>query len=249
MRRIFLEIAYDGTAYHGFQIQDNEITIEQVLNEKLSLLLKEDIKIIGASRTDSGVHALMNVAVFDTEAKMAADKVAIALNTHLPEDIRAMNSKEVAAEFHPRHCDTVKTYEYKIYNGKIYNPMLYRYTQFEYLKLDVEKMKQAARYIVGEHDFKGFCSAKTSASTTVRNVYSLDIDTQPMGEDSLITITVKGNGFLYNMVRIIAGTLITVGKGRMEINQVRQAVEKGERNLAGPTAPAKGLVLKEIEYV
>ena len=259
MRRIFIKIAYDGTDYCGFQIQDSEITVEQVVNEKLSALLKEEVKVIGASRTDSGVHALGNVVVFDTEARMDASKIATALNTHLPQDIRAIYSKEVSPDFHPRYCDTVKTYEYKIYNAKVNNPLLSRYAQFEYLPLDVEKMRQAAELIPGEHDFKAFCSAKTSAQSTVRTVYSVEVivdKSAGAGMDAgleefapqLITIRVKGNGFLYNMVRIIAGTLIAVGKGRLEPECVKKALESLNRDDVGPTAPAKGLTLVEIEY-
>lgn len=266
MRRIFIKIAYDGTDYCGFQIQDREITVEQVINEKLSILFKEDIKVIGASRTDSGVHALGNVVVFDTNGRMDASKIATALNTHLPQDIRAMYSKEVESDFHPRHCDTVKTYEYKIYNAKVNNPLLSRYSQFEYLPLNVEKMRKAATYIPGEHDFKAFCSSKTSVQSTVRNVYSVEIivdreDRASLGVDEngnklakedfvprSITIRVRGNGFLYNMVRIIAGTLIAVGKGRLEPECVKKALESLNRDDAGPTAPAKGLTLVDIKY-
>lgn len=296
-----MKIAYDGTNYCGFQIQDTEITVEQVLNEKLSNLLKEEIKVIGASRTDSGVHALGNVVVFDTEARMDAGKMATALNTHLPQEIRAIYSKEVSLDFHPRHCETVKTYEYKIYNAKVNNPLLSRYTQFEYLPLDIDRMRQAAAYIPGEHDFKAFCSSKTSAQSTIRNVYTVEVivegeksgaldeggidrkecgvldgeesakkeNTELDGGESakkestaldaakqdkkefvpsLITIRVKGNGFLYNMVRIIAGTLIAVGKGRLEPECVKKALESLNRDDAGPTAPAKGLTLVEIKY-
>ena len=259
MRRIFIKIAYDGTDYCGFQIQDKEITVEQVVNEKLSNLLKEDIKVIGASRTDSGVHALGNVVVFDTNAKMDAGKVATALNTHLPQDIRAVFSKEVSSDFHPRHCDTVKTYEYKIYNAKVNNPLLSRYTQFEYLPLDVDRMKKAATYIEGEHDFKAFCSSKTSAQSTVRTVYGVDVLVEDEEREvnssegeftpRLITVRVRGNGFLYNMVRIIAGTLIAVGKGRLEPECVKKALESLDRDDVGPTAPAKGLTLVKIEYL
>ena len=267
-----MKIAYDGTDYCGFQIQDSEITVEQIINEKLSNLLKEEIKVIGASRTDSGVHALGNVVVFDTDARMDASKFATALNTHLPQDIRAMYSKEVSPDFHPRHCETVKTYEYKIYNAKVNNPLLSRYTQFEYLPLDVDKMRKAAEYIPGEHDFKAFCSSKTSAQSTVRTVYSVEVivegegiyvsdgNVNEVGRDkgaykdkrefapSLITVRVKGNGFLYNMVRIIAGTLIAVGKGRLEPECVKKALESLNRDDVGPTAPAKGLTLVEIKY-
>ena len=166
-----LEVAYDGTNYCGWQIQPNGITIEGMLNQHLSELLKEDIVVIGASRTDSGVHALGNVAVFDTNARIPADKIKFALNQRLPEDIRVQTSKEVANDFHPRHCDSRKTYEYFIYNAKIDMPLTRLYSHFCYYDLDLEKMQKACSYIIGEHDFASFCSAGSQVKDTVRTVY------------------------------------------------------------------------------
>ena len=165
MKRIKLIVAYDGTNYCGWQTQINGITVEEVLNKTLSGLLKEDIRVIGASRTDSGVHALGNVAVFDTESKIPGDKFSFALNQRLPEDIRIQESCQVADDFHPRFCDTIKTYEYKILNRKFALPTERLYSAFVYYPLDVEKMQMAAAYLVGEHDFKSFCS---SGSQVVR---------------------------------------------------------------------------------
>ena len=245
MRRIKLVVAYDGTEYCGFQVQNNGPTIEGELNKVLSELFKEDIRVIGASRTDSGVHAYCNVAVFDTQARMPAEKMVYAINQRLPEDIRVQESSEVAADFHPRHTDSRKTYEYRIYNAAVQNPMKRRYALWNYYKLDVEKMKEAAAYLVGEHDFKSFCSADTQVESTVRTVYKVAV-TQS-GED--IVISVSGNGFLYNMVRIIAGTLLEVGKGRIEPNEMPRILEAKNRQASGPTAPPHGLTLVKYEFL
>ena len=245
MRRIKLVVAYDGTEYCGFQVQNNGPTIEGELNKVLSELFKEEIRVIGASRTDSGVHAYCNVAVFDTEARMPAEKMVYAINQRLPEDIRVQESSEVAADFHPRHTDSRKTYEYRIYNAAVQNPMKRRYALWNYYKLDVEKMKEAAAYLVGEHDFKSFCSADTQVESTVRTVYEVSV-TQS-GED--IVISVSGNGFLYNMVRIIAGTLLEVGKGRIEPNEMPRILEAKNRQASGPTAPPHGLTLVKYEFL
>ncbi len=245
MKRVFLKIAYDGTNYCGWQIQDNGITIEEVINEKLSELLHEDIVVIGASRTDSGVHALGNVAVFDTETRIPAEKISFALNQRLPEDIRIQESKEVAPDFHPRYCDTRKTYEYRILNRTFDDPTTRLYTHFCYFKLDVEKMKQAASYLVGEHDFKSFSSARGQAKTTVRTIYYLNIEKK----NDIIRVQINGNGFLYNMVRIIVGTLLKVGMGIYPPEHVKEILEARDRSMSGPKAPAKGLTLVEIEYL
>lgn len=247
--RVMLRVAYDGTNYCGWQIQPEAITIEGVINKELSQLLGEEIHIIGASRTDSGVHALDNVAVFDTETRIPPEKMCLALNARLPEDIVVQSSMQVPDDFHPRKCVNAKTYEYKILCREKPLP-LYRFnTHFVRKCPDVELMRQAAQFIVGEHDFKGFCSIKTQAETTVRNVHGIEVVDEQLREGgNLITIRVTGGGFLYNMVRIIAGTLIEAGFGKRDAKTIQQAVETGERTLAGPTAPAKGLTLAKIEF-
>lgn len=245
MKRVMLKVAYDGTNYHGWQLQPNVITIESVLNKALSELFKEDIKIIGASRTDTGVHALGNIAVFDTSARMPAEKISYALNQRLPEDIRIQSSTEVAQDFHPRHQNSKKTYEYKILNCEFPMPVHRLYAYFTYVKLDVEKMRQAASYLVGEHDFKSFCSANTVTETTVRTIY--DISVEKSGD--MISIRVTGSGFLYNMVRIIAGTLIEAGRGNIEPKDIEDILKALDRAKAGPTAPACGLTLVQYEYI
>lgn len=244
MKRVKLVVAYDGTNYHGWQVQDNGITIEEVLNRTISELVQEDIKVIGASRTDAGVHACGNVAVFDTESRIPGDKFSFALNQRLPEDIRIQESCEVDADFHPRYADTVKTYEYNILNRRFELPTKRLYAAFCYYPMDIERMYQAAAYLVGEHDFKSFCSAGAQVQTTVRTIYAVNVTKA----DDMVHIRITGNGFLYNMVRIIAGTLMQVGTGLMEPEQVKEILEARDRSKAGPTAVAKGLTLVEIRY-
>lgn len=245
MKRIKLIVAYDGTNYCGWQTQINGITVEEVLNKTLSGLLKENIRVIGASRTDSGVHALGNVAVFDTESKIPGDKFSFAINQRLPEDIRIQESCQVADDFHPRFCDTIKTYEYKILNRKFALPTERLYSAFVYYPLDVEKMQMAAAYLVGEHDFKSFCSTGSQVESTVRTI--TDISVEKHGE--MISIRVSGNGFLYNMVRIIVGTLMKIGLGVWEPERMEEILNACDRNAAGPKAEARGLTLVEIRYL
>ena len=272
MRRIMLTVAFDGTNYSGWQIQPNKETIEGVLNRELSRLLNEEIKVVGASRTDSGVHAEGAVCVFDTESKIPGDKFSYAINQKLPEDIRIRNSKEVDITFHPRRVNSRKTYRYRIRHDEFPNPLDARYSYHVYTKLDIEAMRRACEFIKGKHDFKSFCSVHTDVDTTVRTVYDVHIDVTPdkkllqmsglmksAGESGamrsggesaagrirpeIIDIYVTGNGFLYNMVRIIAGTLIEVGQGKIKPEEITAIIEACDREKAGPTAPAKGLTL------
>ena len=244
MKRVKLTVAYDGTNYHGWQIQKNGNTIEAELNKHLSELLGESIEVIGASRTDSGVHALCNIAVFDTQARMPGEKMSYALNQRLPEDIRIVKSEEVPEDFHPRHCDSIKTYEYRIYNAEFPLPTKRLYSHFTYVPLNVNLMSEAAAYLVGEHDFKSFCSTATEVESTVRTIYQLYVE--KTGDE--IVIRVSGNGFLYNMVRIIVGTLMEAGQGKFPPEQIRDILAAADRSAAGPTAPARGLTLVSYEF-
>lgn len=249
MKRIMLTVAYDGTDYHGWQIQPNGETIECILNRCLSELLGETIEVIGASRTDSGVHAMGNVAVFDTDSPIPADKMSYALNRRLPEDIRIQKSEEVPAAFHPRRHASRKTYEYRIYCAPFPMPVKRLYSHFTYVPMDVDLMSQAGAYLVGTHDFKSFCSVETQAETTMRQIDSLEVWESGRENAREIIIRVTGRGFLYNMVRIIAGTLMEVGRGHIPPQEVETILAARDRQAAGPTAPACGLTLVRIEYL
>ena len=244
MRRIKLTVAYDGTNYCGWQVQPNGITIEEVLNKAICTLTGEEIAVIGASRTDSGVHAMGNIAVFDTGSRIPAERFSYALNQRLPEDIVVTKSEEVSLDWHPRYQNSLKTYEYHILNTKTPVPTKRLYNCFVSFDLDVNRMRQGAQYLLGEHDFAAFCCIRTNAKTTVRTVTDLQIPLKP----EEITIRITGNGFLYNMVRIIAGVLIRVGRGFYEPEKVLELLEGRERKKEAVTAPPQGLCLMEIVY-
>lgn len=282
-RRILLRVAYDGTNYHGWQVQPNAKTIEGELNRILTQLTGEEIQVTGASRTDAGVHALGNVAVFDTLSRIPAEKFSYALNQRLPEDIVVQSSVQVDDDFHPRYCNCQKTYEYDILNRTFPLPAYRNTAYFLYGDLDLEAMRKACQAFLGEHDFASFCAAGAQVQTTVRTIYSLEVLEQPLGSNGrteaqrsqrtqsetielqpdkarlqepqiqqaperLLTIRVKGNGFLYNMVRIIAGTLVEVGRGHIRPEEIEGIIAACDRAKAGPTAPARGLRLVEIAY-
>ena len=243
-KRVRLTVAYDGTNYHGWQVQDNGITVESELNRCLTELLGEPIEVIGASRTDAGVHAMGNIAVFDTRSPIPGEKISYALNMRLPEDIRIQHSEEVDPDWHPRRCRSRKTYEYRIYRGEFPMPHRRLYTYFTYRPLDVDRMRRAAACLVGEHDFKSFCQSGAQVQSTVRTIYSLEVEEQ--GPE--LVIRVCGSGFLYNMVRILAGTLLEAGLGKREPQEMEAVLRAADRSAAGPTAPACGLTLVKYEF-
>ena len=243
-KRVKMVVAYDGTNYSGWQLQNNAVTIEQKLNEALFNLLGEEITVTGASRTDAGVHSLGNVCVFDTNTRMPAEKICYALNTRLPEDIVVQSSCQVADDFHPRAGKSSKTYEYRVLNREFRDPTRRLDTYFYHYDLDVALMQKAASFLIGEHDFRSFCSVHAQVETTVRTIYDCTVS---KNEDE-IRIRVTGNGFLYNMVRIIAGTLIEVGAGKRQPEDIVKMLEAKDRQSAGPTAPAHGLTMIGIEY-
>ena len=245
MKRIKLTVAYDGTNYSGWQIQPNAPTVEQVLDSAVYALTGENVHVTGASRTDAGVHGLGNVAVFDTESTIPGERFSYALNRYLPEDVSIQESRQVADTFHPRHCNTRKTYEYKILNTTFPVPQLRNYSWHVPGKLDVDKMQEAAELLVGEHDFKSFCCVRSQTETTIRHIYSLNV----RREDDFVILSITGNGFLYNMVRIIAGTLVQIGKGQLCSDDIKKMLELRDRTVAGQTAPPQGLTLMKIEYV
>lgn len=245
MKRFKLTVAYDGTAYCGYQYQPELPTIEGCVNDALSELLKENIVTIGASRTDAGVHSYGNVAVFDSNTTIPAEKLAPALNTKLPDSIRIMESREVPVDFHPRRNVIDKTYEYHINTAKIPFPTDRMYIHNVKHGLNIENMKEAAKFIEGRHDFTSFCSTKTDKEDKIRTVFQIDVKEFLRNG---IVIRVRGDGFLYNMVRIIAGTLVKAGEGKIKPEDIPVIIERKDRGHLGTTLPAKGLFLMGIRY-
>lgn len=245
VRRIKLVVAYDGTNYCGWQVQPNGISIQAVLQKHIEALTGEKIMLTGASRTDSGVHALGQVAVFDTEKPWPAERFVPALNQRLPKDIVIQSAEEVPRDFHPRYQNTLKTYEYRILNRRVPLPNERLTSYFVPQNLDVEAMREAAVELIGTHDFHNFCSVKTKAENTVRTITRLTLTK----EDDMIYLRVTGDGFLYNMVRIIVGGLLKVGFHKKTAADIRRSLETGERYVVGLTAPPQGLTLVNIEYL
>lgn len=239
-----LTLCYDGTEYHGFQRQENGITIQQVVETAIKKVTGETLSITGCSRTDAGVHATEYVCNFKTESTVPADKFCFALNSYMPDDISCIASCETNMDFHARYSAKAKTYTYTIYNAPHKNPVLCRFAWHYPVKIDVEKMKKAAQYIVGTHDFTAFMASGGQQKTTVKTVNFLDI----AQNENEITISINADGFLYNMVRIIAGTLVYAGVGKIDPDHLPDIIKSGERVRAGITAPPQGLCLKKIFY-
>lgn len=244
MRNIQLIIEYDGSNYCGWQRQDNSVSIQQKIEEAILNITGEKINLIGAGRTDAGVHAYAQSANFNTDSKIPIEKFPFALNSALPEDIAVIIALERNEDFHSRFCAKEKTYIYKIYNRRIYSPFYAKYTYHCPVDVNLEKMIQASKQIIGKHDFTSFMAAGGQVKSTLREVYDIDIKK----EDDVITISVRGNGFLYNMVRIISGTLLYAGIGKIDPAKVENIINSKDRKQAGITLPACGLYLKEIVY-
>ncbi len=244
MRRIHLIVEYDGTAYAGWQRQANAMTVQEKLERAILKLTGEELCVSGASRTDAGVHALGQSAHFDTESRIPADKFSFALNTLLPPDIRVTRSEEVPLEFHARFSTRGKRYRY-LFHAAPHAGALTRNTHAHVIyPLDVERMRAEAQDLVGTHDFAAFAASGSVVKDTVRTIYRAEVTSS----GSEIRLIVEGSGFLYNMVRIIAGTLIGVGSGKLEPGAFRRAIASGDRLDLGITAPAHGLTLMEVFY-
>ena len=242
--RIKLTIEYDGTAYAGWQRQENALAVQQVIEEALTKLTRARVVIAGASRTDEGVHALGQTAHFDTESRIPPDKYAFALNTMLPADIRIRKSEAVSEDFHARFSNKGKRYRYLIYQSP-HAGALNRNTHAHVIyPLDDEKMRRELTALIGTHDFAAFAASGSVVKDTVRTIYSASLTRR--GDE--LELLVEGSGFLYNMVRIIAGTLISVGAGRLEEGAFARAIQSGNRLDLGVTAPAHGLTLMEVYY-
>jgi tRNA pseudouridine38-40 synthase len=244
MRNIKLTIEYDGTAYHGWQSQDNAVTVQDVVTDAIARLTGEDISITGSSRTDTGVHALGQVCNFFTGSSIPADKFAFALNAILPDDIVIRRSEEVSEDFHARFSTIGKKYRYLFYNSVFPSALMRNRAYHVFYPLDVRAMEEAAEYFKGTHDFAAFCATGGSARTTVRTITGCCVSK----DGDIVTFSVKGNGFLYNMVRIMAGTLVDVGIGRISPKAVPEIIAGLDRKRAGRTAPPHGLYLEEIYY-
>lgn len=243
--RIKLTVSYDGTSYCGWQVQSNGISVQQVLQEAISITTGEsDVKVIGSGRTDAGVHAVGQIAHFDTKSSIPPHKFFKAINVHLPIDIRVKDSELASDDFDARKSAKKKTYRYTLYLGEVEQPLKERYATFVERKTDIEKMRSAAKLFVGEHDFKCFNASGGGAKTTVRTIYNIDI----VEKDGDLKVFVTGNGFLYNMVRTLVGTILAVGQGEKTEEDILEMLKTGDRNLCGKTLSAKGLCLMSVEY-
>lgn len=244
MRRIQLIVAYDGTNFHGFAKQDNAVTVQGTLEEAIFNLTGQRVEVIGSGRTDAGVHARSQCCVVDIKTPIPTSRLAKALNGRLPQDIVIKEVMDVKDDFHPRYMAKKKTYRYQVLTSPVNDPFIGKYCYFYPYTLDARKMQEAARAIEGTHDFKCFCASGSSVKNTVRTVYSIEVKK----EGDLISIDICGNGFLYNMVRIIAGTLIEIGRDKLSKENVKKMIEQKDRTLGGPTAPPEGLTLVEVNY-
>lgn len=244
MKQIMLTISYDGTHYYGWQKQSKLPTIQEELEKACKKLFGHDVSIKGSGRTDAGVHAKGQCASLKVNTPIPAEKMPRSLNNILPKDIVVLDAKLVGEEFHPQYFAKRKTYIYKVINSKYPVPQLWNYTYFVYTPLDVEAMNKGARNFIGTHDFKAFCSSKNTKKDTIRSIYSFEIKR----DGDIITFEVCGNGFLHNMVRIMVGTLIEVGKGDMKPDDIRQIILSKNRLKAGITVPASGLTMYRVDY-
>lgn len=244
MRNIKLTIEYDGKDFNGWQKQPNKLNIQGEIERAIYNITKEEVDLIGSGRTDAGVHALGQVANFKTNSQISIEKLPLAINSQLKNSIVIKEAEEVNERFHSRYNAKHKTYRYIINNSKC-GTAIYRNLEYSYpFKLDAEKMKQASKYFEGEHDFKAFKSSGTSSKNSVRTIYKAIVKQE--GEKIIIELT--GNGFLYNMVRIISGTLLDVGLGKIQPEEIPEMIESKDRQRAGKTLPAHGLYLVEVKY-
>lgn len=246
LKRILFTIAYDGSDFFGWQKQPDENirTVQGEFEKALGRFFKKNVECIGASRTDRGVHAMGQRAVIDIDTTVPTEKFPLALHSFLPEDISVVKAEDVSEEFHPRYDCVKKTYQYKIYNGKYRNPICRKYSEYCHVFLDEKKMNEVSKTFIGTHDFKAFAASGNSSKTTVRTIF--DIDVKREGE--FVVITVTGDGFLYNMIRIMAGTLMLAGTGKLDFDGLLKIIESRDRTKAGKTAGPNGLTLMEINY-
>ena len=244
MRNIRMTIAYDGTDFHGWQRQKNALTVQEVLEDTLETLTKVPTPVVGAGRTDAGVHALRYTCNFRTDCAIPAEKVPFALNALLPDGISVLDAQEVDFDFHSRFSAIGKHYRYRVLNTRYPDPFERNHAFFYPQELDLEKMRTAAKDLLGTHDFSAFCAAGATTKTSVRTVYRADLTR----EGDIITLDIYGNGFLYNMVRIIMGTLIYVGNGKLPVHCIPDLIAEQKRKESGITVPPQGLYFMEAYY-
>jgi tRNA pseudouridine38-40 synthase len=245
MRNIRLLIEYDGTDYQGWQVQPKGPTVQGMIEEKLTLITGEAIHLIGSGRTDSGVHAFGQVANFKTKSQLDVHSIQRALNSLLPPDIVIQKAEEVEEDFHARRQSKSKVYEYRILNRDLRSAFHHEYAWHIPQKLDLEEMRKATRILIGEHDFSSFRSVGSPTRTAIRRVIRAE---WKRGRDGLIRFEIEANGFLKQMVRALVGTLVEVGKGKIDSGEFQKILDSRDRKKAGPTAPAHGLFLKEVKY-
>ena len=243
-RNILIEISYNGSKYHGFQVQKNAITVEEVVQDAIERIFGVRENIVGCSRTDTGVHANSYFFNIITENPISCERLLHALNTHLPYDIAVLSCKNVTLDFHARYHAKEKEYIYKILNSPIKNPFMHELLyQYKY-EIDVEKLNRAAQDFVGTHDFSAFCTKDNKKRTTIRTIYEAKV----WREKDIVYFKVRGNGFLYNMVRIMAGTLIRIAQNKIKEDEIPDIINSLDRKRAGVTAPACGLYLNKVIY-
>lgn len=244
MRRLLLTIQYDGTQYHGWQVQQNAITIQEMLQNAIEKVFCERLNVIGCSRTDSGVHANMYCVSFDTDMNIECDAVVMALNGFLPKDIAVKECKEVELDFHPRYNCKSKEYVYKLCNANVRDPFLANYSYYYRRKIDADYLNREAQAFIGKHDYSGFCSVKSDVENTIRDVKNFKV----WRKGDMVYFKVEADGFLYNMVRIMVGTLLFVGEGKIKEGELKDVISSRDRKRAGKTAPPQGLYLNKVNY-
>jgi tRNA pseudouridine38-40 synthase len=245
MRNFKMVVEYDGTNYCGWQRQENGISIQQVLEETIRLITCEKVTLIGSGRTDAGVHALNQVAGFRSDTRLPAEILYRGINGLLPQDIVVKTLEEVAADFHAQRDARGKVYVYRICNKRLRSALGRNYFWFIHHPLDLSLMGRAAQYLIGRHDFSSFCATGSDVKDRHRTVTSININ---RAEDGLLEITVEAQGFLKYMVRNIVGTLVEIGRGKRPPEEMEKIIDSRDRNIAGITAPARGLYLKEVKY-
>ena len=243
MKRFLLTIAYDGTAYHGWQVQKNAVTVQEIVQDAIEKVFCERLDVKGCSRTDSGVHANCYCLTFDSDMAISCEQIVMAVNTYLPKDIAAKNCREVALSFHPRYGCQSKQYIYRIYNGKTRDPFRERYTYHYNRPIDEAFLNREAQAFLGTHDFSGFCSVKSDVEDTVRTVTAASV----CRDGDEVIFSFEADGFLYNMVRIMVGTLLFINEGKIKEGELADVIASQNRKRAGKTAPPQGLYLNKVK--